>query len=42
MPNEPNAALAFGLLIPDPGETELFEPICYGIANAPECKDILL
>src|SRR3954454_11932621 len=24
----------FGLLIPDLGETEIFEPICQGIANA--------
>ena len=29
-------ALLFGLLIPDLGETEIFEPICRGIANAPE------
>lgn len=28
----------FGLLIPDLGETEIFEPICQGIANAPEAK----
>ncbi|MGI8958928.1 MAG: GntR family transcriptional regulator [Bryobacteraceae bacterium] len=27
-------ALLFGLLIPDLGETEIFEPICQGIANA--------
>jgi GntR family transcriptional regulator of arabinose operon len=27
-------ALIFGLLIPDLGETEIFEPICQGIANA--------
>src|SRR5689334_6385476 len=26
----------FGLLIPDLGQTEIFEPICQGIANAPE------
>jgi GntR family transcriptional regulator, arabinose operon transcriptional repressor len=26
----------FGLVIPDLGETEIFEPICRGIANAPE------
>jgi GntR family transcriptional regulator, arabinose operon transcriptional repressor len=26
----------FGLIIPDLGETEIFEPICQGIANAPE------
>ncbi len=29
-------ALIFGLLIPDLGETEIFEPICNGIANAPD------
>jgi DNA-binding LacI/PurR family transcriptional regulator len=29
----------FGLLIPDLGETEIFEPICQGIANAPEARD---
>jgi GntR family transcriptional regulator, arabinose operon transcriptional repressor len=29
-------SLLFGLLIPDLGETEIFEPICRGIANAPE------
>ena len=28
-------ALIFGLLIPDLGSTEIFEPICEGIANAP-------
>ncbi len=32
-------ALLFGLLIPDLGETEIFEPICNGIANAPEASD---
>jgi GntR family transcriptional regulator, arabinose operon transcriptional repressor len=26
----------FGLLIPDLGETEIFQPICHAIANAPE------
>jgi DNA-binding LacI/PurR family transcriptional regulator len=26
----------FGLLIPDLGETEIFEPLCRGIVNAPE------
>ena len=30
--------LVFGLLIPDLGETEIFEPICQGIANAPEAS----
>jgi DNA-binding LacI/PurR family transcriptional regulator len=29
----------FGLLIPDLGETEIFEPICQGIANAPEAGE---
>lgn len=29
----------FGLLIPDLGETEIFEPICRGIANAPEAGE---
>jgi len=28
-------AAPFGLLIPDLGETEIFEPICNGIAGAP-------
>ena len=28
--------LLFGLVIPDLGETEIFEPICQGIANSPE------
>jgi GntR family transcriptional regulator, arabinose operon transcriptional repressor len=28
--------LLFGLLIPDLGNTEIFEPICHGIATAPE------
>ncbi len=29
----------FGLLIPDLGETEIFEPICQGIANAPQANE---
>ena len=29
------SAALFGLLIPDLGETEIFEPICSGIASAP-------
>ena len=29
----------FGLLIPDLGETEIFEPICHGIASSPEAGD---
>lgn len=28
----------FGLLIPDLGEGEIFEPICQGMARAPECS----
>jgi GntR family transcriptional regulator, arabinose operon transcriptional repressor len=33
-PGHDDDALIFGLLIPDLGETEIFEPICQGIANA--------
>jgi DNA-binding LacI/PurR family transcriptional regulator len=34
---EPSSnGLLFGLIIPDLGSTEIFEPICQGIANAPE------
>jgi len=32
-------ALLFGLVIPDVGETEIFEPICKGIAEAPQASD---
>ncbi|MGI9075639.1 MAG: GntR family transcriptional regulator [Bryobacteraceae bacterium] len=36
-------ALIFGLLIPDLGETEIFEPICQGIASARQaCGHALL
>lgn len=31
---EENRPFLFGLLIPDLGETEIFEPICQGIANS--------
>jgi GntR family transcriptional regulator of arabinose operon len=31
--------LLFGLIIPDLGETEIFEPICQAIASAPEAED---
>lgn len=31
--------LLFGLLIPDLGETEIFGPICQGIANASDVKE---
>jgi DNA-binding LacI/PurR family transcriptional regulator len=30
--------LVFGLLIPDLGQTEIFEPICRGIATAPQAS----
>ena len=40
--NEPKLPLSFGLLIPDFGETQIFEPICYGIANAPEASEHIL
>jgi GntR family transcriptional regulator of arabinose operon len=33
---EPRQELLFGLIIPDLGTTEIFEPICQGIANAPQ------
>jgi DNA-binding LacI/PurR family transcriptional regulator len=32
---ESGKSLLFGLIIPDLGTTEIFEPICQGIANAP-------
>ena len=31
--------LLFGLLIPDLGQTEIYEPICQGIASSPEAAD---
>jgi GntR family transcriptional regulator, arabinose operon transcriptional repressor len=34
-----DGAPLFGLLIPDLGETEIFEPICQGMANAPKESD---
>src|SRR5579872_4862710 len=34
--------LLFGLIIPHLGETEVFEPICRAIANAPETRHALL
>jgi GntR family transcriptional regulator of arabinose operon len=33
--DEPREGLLFGLIIPDLGATEIFEPICQGIANSP-------
>lgn len=41
-PNEAKGPLSFGLLIPDLGESEIFEPICYGIAHAPEASEHIL
>ncbi len=35
-PDRPRTALLLGLVIPDLGTTEIFEPICQGIANAPD------
>jgi GntR family transcriptional regulator, arabinose operon transcriptional repressor len=32
-------ALSFGLLVPELGETEILEPICQGIANAPAARE---
>src|SRR5262245_4323409 len=36
------AALSFGLLIPDLGETEIFEPICQGMMASPLARDHVL
>ncbi|HEX2445866.1 MAG TPA: GntR family transcriptional regulator [Vicinamibacterales bacterium] len=35
----PPAALSFGLLIPDLGETDIFEPICQGMMSSPLARD---
>ena len=32
-------ALTFGLLIPDFGATEIFEPICHGMIASPRARD---
>lgn len=32
-------ALTFGLLIPDFGETEIFEPMCHGMMASPRARD---
>jgi len=34
----PESSLLFGLLITDLGNTEIFEPICHGIAPAPQAR----
>jgi GntR family transcriptional regulator, arabinose operon transcriptional repressor len=36
------AAHSFGLLIPDLGETEIFEPICQGMMASPHARDCAL
>lgn len=38
-PARENLPLLFGLLIPDLGETDIFDPICAGIAQASEAGD---
>ena len=38
-PRRPNKGLLFGLLIPGLGQTEIYEPICQGIASSPEAAD---
>jgi DNA-binding LacI/PurR family transcriptional regulator len=35
----PSAALSFGLLIPDLGDTEIFEPICQGMMASPVARE---
>lgn len=35
---QPRENLLFGLIIPNLGDTEIFEPICQGIAASPEAK----
>lgn len=37
-PHAADAGLLFGLLIPGLGQTEIFEPICQGIAGAPQAS----
>lgn len=38
-PATESAALSFGLLIPDLGETEIFEPICQGMMASPLARE---
>ncbi len=38
-PLSPSGGLSFGLLIPDLGETEIFEPICQGIMASPLARE---
>lgn len=37
--NAASGGLSFGLLIPDLGRTEIFEPICQGMADAPQASE---
>jgi GntR family transcriptional regulator, arabinose operon transcriptional repressor len=37
--SHPASALSFGLLIPDLGETEIFEPICQGMMASPRAQE---
>ena len=37
-PQAGSESLVFGLLIPDLGETEIFEPICRGMVRSPQAK----
>jgi GntR family transcriptional regulator of arabinose operon len=39
LPEISRGELLFGLIIPDLGATEIFEPICQGIANAPDAGE---
>lgn len=41
-PRDLSGRLAFGLLIPDLGETEIFEPICRGMMASPLARDHVL
>lgn len=38
VPVQPKEGLLFGLVIPNLGETEIFEPICQGIAASPDAQ----
>jgi GntR family transcriptional regulator, arabinose operon transcriptional repressor len=38
-PQAVSAGLSFGLLIPDLGETEIFEPICQGMMASPRARE---
>ncbi len=39
VPRELAGGLSFGLLIPDLGRTEIFEPICQGMAASPQASE---